>query len=87
MNRRGFFGTIGKVAAGFMILPGAGRVWGAVIDPRTIPNPDWNPVDYQGEWRYETATWDESLGLFVIKSVPAAVYWDQSPFMDQSSSA
>lgn len=52
MNRRGFFGTIGKVAAGFMILPGASRVWKAVVDPRTIPNPNWNPVDFTGQWNF-----------------------------------
>lgn len=47
MNRRGFFGTIGKVAAGFMILPGAGRVWKAVVDPKTIINPEWVAAPYE----------------------------------------
>lgn len=52
MNRRGFFGTIGKVAAGFMILPGAGRVWKAVAEVvpvryRIVPNPAWFDAPYE----------------------------------------
>lgn len=53
MNRRGFFGTIGKVSAGFMILPGAGRVWKAVVDERFIrvaANVNFSVIDYSGEW-------------------------------------
>lgn len=53
MNRRGFFGTIGKVTAGFMILPGAGRVWKAVVDPMPVVKSVVYEVRFSecaGEW-------------------------------------
>lgn len=33
MNRRSFFSTLAKATAGFMILPGAGRIWKATRPP------------------------------------------------------
>ena len=54
MNRRGFFGAIGAIAAGFAILPPATtytRLWKAVVADKTfkvaLPNPEWVNAPYQ----------------------------------------
>lgn len=48
MNRRNFIRNLAGIGL-FSILPGAGRVWKAtkVINPMTIPNPNWVNAPYE----------------------------------------
>ena len=72
MNRRSFFQTLAKAAAGFTILPAATsyeRIW-KVVRPECVPNPEWitPPADqimhffgpdYTGEWRWTFMTYNK----------------------------
>jgi len=72
MNRRSFFQTLAKAAAGFTILPAATsyeRIW-KVVRPECVPNPEWitPPMhffgpDYTGEWRWTVMTYNEAFNL------------------------
>ena len=49
MNRRGFFSTLAKAAAGFTILPAAttyGRIWRVQREPIHYINPKWISAPY-----------------------------------------
>ena len=46
-DRRNFIGTLLAASEGFMILPGAGRVWKVVRPDRWIVNPDWVNAPYR----------------------------------------
>lgn len=46
MNRRNFFSTLATAAAGFTILPGAGRVWRATRQPMTSCEFAWSSLRY-----------------------------------------
>lgn len=49
MKRRGFFQSLAKAAAIVALAPQlAFRV------RPEMPNPAWNPADYQGEWQFVT---------------------------------
>lgn len=72
MNRRNFIGNLLVAGASFMVLPGAGRVWKAVIDPRTIPNLSYRASDGFGLWCFvrgadDTILHDEITGQYKMK--------------------
>jgi hypothetical protein len=52
MNRRNFFKSLAKAAAGFAILPSAvtyARTWKRTSD-LWIPNPEWKNAPYESSW-------------------------------------
>jgi hypothetical protein len=53
MNRSNFIHGLLTVGAGFVVLPGAGRVWKAVIDQRAVLDPNmFDPNEYVGKWHF-----------------------------------
>lgn len=50
MNRRGFFSTLAKAAAGFTILPAAttySRIWRVQREPIYYINPEWTSAHFE----------------------------------------
>lgn len=98
MNRRNFIGGLLAAAAGFTILPGAGRVWKAVITQRmVVPNPAYanapyeisfmgfRAEDYAGEWCFVPAKTEETgAGPFPLRfdSAPSSVVWTNRDAVD-----
>lgn len=74
IDRRNFIRGLLSATAGFTILPGAGRIWKAVIDQRPLLGKSRNPDmlfldrDFAGRWTFVM----EDMGgmLFSPGSVP-----------------
>lgn len=87
MNRRNFIQGLLTAGAGFMVLPSAGRLWKAVIDPKTVVNPNYvsvlesqtfffDPHSYIGEWRF----------IMDMKEYPMNAGYTRSPILYKSQS-
>jgi hypothetical protein len=69
MNRRNFINNLLIAGASFMVLPGAGRIWKATLDPRSIPNPNYfTPADAFGTWHLIEMGDDGKLHLTPIRN-------------------
>jgi len=71
LTRREFAKRLALAAAGFTILPGAGRLWKAIVkEPTLIANPEWVNAPYEHVAMLPAEIWHKLEKAYVLLPCP-----------------